>query len=216
MEKQIKKYFKKYKKNITPIALIVGSFVLIWVVVIPQITDINDLNRQVDIQTETNQKLRDSRNTLDSISEGQLDEDYELVLRALPVNKRIGQIFEALNSAAFASNVSIGSLNLQVGSIYEEDNNVSGPRKAGDIPVLSIIVRVNSSSATDATRFAQSLYDSIPIVEINAVSATDSEGRYDVDFFFKPINTDTFEAQANIQPLTPALQEVLTTLRSWD
>lgn len=213
MEAILRKYLKKYKQDLLPIALTVASIILVVRVLIPQFNGILEFRDDLQAQVATNDGLRESINTLNSISNIQLEEDYNLVLSTLPVSKSIGSIYSALSSAASESNVTIGSLNLQVGSIYSTEEVPE--RKVEGVPFLNLLVRVNGQSASDAQKFAQTLYEKLPINEINSISATDTDGSYDVDFFFKPLNTNSFQAQTRLQPLTPSHQELLTTLRSW-
>lgn len=217
MEQELKSYLKKYKQDVMPATLLVAAVFLVWIIILPQFNDVMSLRDDIETQIETNEGLRDSQIVLNSLDESQLNEDYELVLKALPTSKSIGSIYESLSTTALESNVTIGSLNLQVGSVYnQEQEDLSRQRTVGGVPFLNLVVRVNANSATDTTHFAELLFETIPLVEIEEISATDSEGRYDVDFFYKPINTSLFQAQTVIQPLSPAMQELLSTIRSWD
>lgn len=217
MEQQLRNYLKRHKQDVMPATLLVAAIFLVWIIVLPQFNDVMSLRGKIETQTETNEGLESSQNVLEAIDDSQLDEDYELVLRALPTNKSISSIYSSLSTTALESNVTIGSLNLQVGSVYsQKQEELSKQRMVGGVPFLNMVVRVNGNSATDTTRFAQLLFETIPLVEIEEISVTDIEGRYDVDFFFKPINRSSFQAQTVIQPLSPAMQKLLTTLRSWD
>lgn len=215
MEKQVRAYLKKNKQYVLPTALFFAGVVLLFRIIIPQMGGVGDLRDEIESQIEANENLRESGNVLNSINEAQLDEDLNLVLRALPANKSIGSIYEALTMTAVGSNVTIGSLNLQVGSVYEAEGNEVSRKKIKGVPFLNMIVRVNGNSSSDATKFAAMLYEAVPLVEINSISATDSNGKYDVDFYFKPINTKSFNAQSVIQPLNATQQDLLITLRSW-
>ncbi len=215
MEKQLKLYLRRYRQDLLPAALILAALMLANFIILPQFNDIGDLRTQIDVQEDTNEGLRSSDSTLSSISDSQLDDDYDLVLSALPLSKSIGSIFEALNSAALRSNVVIGSLNVQVGTVYEqnakgvEKNNVDG------VPYLNILVRATGQSAADFTNFAQVLYESVPVVEINSIEASESDARFDVNFYFKPMNPAGFQAQTLVAPLNAQQQSLLSTLREW-
>lgn len=215
MEVLIEKYLKKYKQDLMPAALTVAGVILILQIIIPQFSGILEIRGEIETQVKTNDGLRSSINALNAINDAQLDSDYTLVLSALPSNKSIGSIYNSLSSTAIGSNVTIGSLNLQVGSVYELEED-SRQRKVDGVPFLNLLVRVNGNSSADAAKFAELLYQALPLVEINSIAVTSSDGRYDVDFFFKPINTKSFQAQTQIQPLNPAQQQLLTTLRSWE
>lgn len=215
MELLIKKYLKKYKQDILPATLFLAGLIILLRVILPQFGGVVDVREEIQIQVKTNDGLRSSINTLDALNDAQLDSDYALVLSALPTSKSIGSIYNALNTTAINSNVSIGSLNLQVGSVYDQKEDPR-EKKVDGVPFLNLLVRVNGNSTTDTTEFAQRLYESVPLVEINSIAATNLDGRYDVDFFFKPINTELFKAQTQIQPLSPAQNQMLTTLRSWE
>lgn len=215
IESLIKKYLKKYKQDLMPAALVIAGIILLLQIIIPQFGGILEVREEIETQAKTNDGLRSSINALNAVNDAQLDSDYTLVLSALPPSKSIGAIYNALSLTALSSNVAIGSLNLQVGSIYELEEDPR-QRKVDGVPFLNLLVRVNGNSSADATRFAQLLYQALPLVEINSIAATSSDGRYDVDFFFKPINTKSFQAQTQIQPLNTAQQQLLTTLRSWE
>ena len=214
MEQKIKTYLKKYKQDLLPAVLFLAGLILLLRVIIPQFTGILDLREEIGTQVTTNNGLASSINTLNAINDAQLDNDYALVLSALPDKKSIGSIYDALNTTAIDSNVTIGSLNLQVGSVYNQEEDPK-QRSVEGVPFLNLLVRVNGNSSKDTTLFAQLLYQAVPIVEINTIAATNSDGRYDVDFFFKPINIKSFQAQTQIQPLSSVQQQLLTTLRSW-
>lgn len=214
MEKLLKQYLKKYKQDLMPAALLIAGIILVFRVVVPQFGDIFEVREEIETQAQTNDNIRSSINTLNAVNDAQLDSDYALVLNALPLKKSIGLIYDALNTSAISSNVTIGSLNLQVGSVYQVEED-SRQKNVEGVPFLNLLVRVNGNSSADAARFAQLMYQTLPLVEINSVSATSSDGRYDVDFFFKPLKTDAFQAQTQIQPLNSAQQQLLTTLRDW-
>lgn len=215
MEKLVRAYLKKNKQYVLPTALFFAGIILIFGIIIPQMEGVGELREEIESQIESNESLRKSGNVLSSINDAQLDEDLSLVLRALPARKSIGAIYEALTLTAVDSNVTIGSLNLQVGSVYEVEGSEASKKKVKGIPFLNMVVRVNGNSSSDAIKFAALLYKAVPLVEINSISATDSNGKYEVDFYFKPINTKSFNAQSVIQPLNPTQENLLITLRSW-
>ena len=217
MEILIKKILKKYRRDLMPFILVLAGIIMLWIVIIPQVGEVNDLRGDMESQKSKNEELEGSLGVLDSLNETELDANYQLVMRALPQNKSISLIYESLVNTSFESNVTIGSLNLEVGNVYTNDG-AEAPRERNveGVPFLNMLVRVNGESSEDAANFADVLYEAIPVVEIEEILATDADGRYDVDFFFKPIDPKTFEAQTRIDPLGPDLEKMLTTLRSWD
>jgi len=215
MEKRLRYILKKNKKDLAPLAFTVGAFVLLAKVVLPQISEISDLRSNIETQTARNQGLLQSESTLAAINDAELNADYEIVLNSLPRNKSIGAIFEALTSAANKSNVSIGSLNLQVGSVYDQDINSVEKNVIQGVQFINLLVRATGSSSSDLTYFAEVLYKTLPVVEINSIGVSEKEGRYDVNFYFKPINEKGFQAQTLVAPLSPQQQELLNTLKEW-
>lgn len=200
-----------------PLALLLAGLIMLWIIILPQIGEVNELRDDLDLQRSKNDELEGSQRVLDSLNETALDADYQLVMRALPQNKSISLIYESLVNTSFDSNVTIGSLNLEVGNVYSSDES-EAPRERNveGVPFLNMLVRVNGGSAKDAANFADVLYETIPVVEIEEILATDTDGRYDVDFYFKPIDPETFKAQTRIDPLGSDLEKLLVTLRSWD
>jgi len=214
MEKYVRIYLKKYRRELLPLVLVVAGFLLLTWFILPQITEIPDLQSNIKSQMATNEGLLKSESTLNSISDTALDNDYEIALMSLPPNKSIGAIFQALTDAAGKSSVLIGSLNLQVGSVYDT-KSASERSVVEGVPFLNLLVRVNGSSTSDLTRFAEVLYETIPIVEINSIGVSETEGRYDINFYFKPINEKGFQAQTLVVPLSAQQQELLNNLDEW-
>lgn len=215
MEKQIKLYLKRYRQDILPAVLIIAALILGNFIIVSQFSDIGRLKTEIDVQKDTNEGLRSSDDALSVLSDEELSSDYDLVLSALPLNKSIGSVFEALTSAASESNVVVGSLNVQVGTVYDQDTKVLEKNNVEGVPYLNIIVRVTGQNASDFTNFAQILYESVPVVEINTIEASDSGAKYDMNFYFKPMNTTGFKAQTLVVPLNTAQQALLSTLREW-
>jgi len=215
MEKIARIYLKRYKKDLLPLALSVGGFIMLVRIIIPQFGIISDLNNQITSQIDTNVRLNESIEALNGINESELERDYELAMQALPTDKSIGAVFEALTIAAGKSNVTIGGLNIQVGSVYSQETGKIKESNVDGVPFLNMIVRVSGTNTIDITNFAQALYETLPVAEINTISVSDTAGEFDVNFYFKPINEAGFKAQTQVAPLTPAQRELITKLETW-
>lgn len=215
MKKQLKQIYLKYKKELMPLTLTVAAIILFFSIVIPQVNEIKGKLQDVKTQQKTNEDLRASESVLNSVSDSNIEDDYEIAVAALPLQKSIGSIFQALTAAASESNVSIGSLNVQVGNVYDVDSEKTIGKTVEGVPFLNLIISVTGTNAFDFTNFANELYKTTPVVEINEISTTDTEAKYDLNFYFKPINEKGFKAQSVITPLTPPQRELLTTLEAW-
>ncbi len=215
MDRQIRKYYRRHKKDLASLALVFAGIIMFFWIILPQIGEVSDTRSNISTQEQTNADLYESSQTLTALNPQQLDVDFELVMGILPAQKSVGRIFEALTLASGRSNVEIGSLNVQVGNVYSTDQSVVQRGAVDGVPLLNMLVRVTGSGTQDLTEFANMLYETGPIVGINSVGISGSEGRYDLDFYFKPINEKAFEAQTIVTPLTSQQRELLTTLDSW-
>lgn len=152
-----------------------------------------------------------------TISENQIESNYQLVTTALPIQKDIILIFGELNTAASRANVELGGFSLQVGNVYVEDNKAIDTKKnINGVPYLNILVGVSGDSR-GLRAFADELYKSLPLVEIESIDISQRNARYEVNFFYKPISLRTDSDNIEMAtPLSSVENQQLEILNSWN
>lgn len=214
--KELLHIYKKRKQQLVPLVFGFAAIFVIFRIVMPQISDIqNALTLITEKEAEIKAK-EESISLLSSIPNETVDGDFGLVTTALPIQKDIILIFEELNTVANESNVQLGGYSVKVGGIYDSGKMPKkNERVIAGVPFLNILVNVTGESS-DVIQFAETLYKSIPLVEIKSVDIGRGNARYDVNFFYKPvaIRPNVAETQA-LEPLTPAENAQLAELREY-
>lgn len=213
MEKDFKTIYAKHRKQLLPLALLMASFFIIFRVIMPQISDIQDFLSQMDQKSQETDLLGSDLSMLQSMSDATVDQNYALVTTALPTTKDIVLIFTELNNTASKVNVKLGSFSVKVGGIYAVSKVADVSQRAIDgVPYLNIVVNASGDS-TALKNFADALYKSMPVVEIKNIEIDQTSGNFDVNFFFMPITVSN--SNTGLKQLTSGETTMLQTLQSW-
>lgn len=215
--KELDQIYRKHKKQLLPIIFGFAAVFILFRVILPQWSDIQDVQDLISTKNDTVKAKDDTVTLLNSISDETVNDDYTLATTALPLQKDIVLIFSELTDASQKAGVQLGGFTVKVGSIYSSSKKTTttSQKTINGIPYLNILVNVKGKS--DGLRqFTQEMYMSMPVVEVRAIDIAKTDGRYDVNFYFKPVslkapNADT-TALTNLNPIETAQ---LKELKSW-
>lgn len=214
--RELEAIYRKRKNQLLPLIFGFAAFFVIFRVVIPQWTDIQDVGNLLTDKNVTVEAKEETLRFLNSIPTEQVENNYTLVTTALPIQKDVILIFNELNDAAARASVKLGGFSVRVGGIYAADKDSKNAEKnIAGVPFLNILVSV-TGQGNDLKLFADELYKSLPIVEILSVDITKSSAQYDVNFFFKPVALRPQNADSvALKPLTPIETKQLETITNW-
>ncbi len=214
--KELNKIYRKRKQQILPLVIGLATFFVIFRVILPQWSDILDAQSLVTTKGSTVSAKEQSVQVLNSISEDKVNNDYDLITTALPVQKDVVLIFTELNDVASKTNVKLGGFTLKVGDVYSQ-SKVSGSKTSGAIGFPSLKIMVNVAGQSDNLRkFADELYKSVPLVEIGNIDIGSNNASLDVSFYYKPVTTRPQTADTTaLKDLSSADNAQLDKLRSW-
>lgn len=215
--KELEAIYRKRKKQLLPLVFGFATFFVIFRVVMPQWTDIQDVQSLLTSKGETVDAKEETLRVLNSIPTEQVEDNYKLITTALPLQKDVILIFNELDNASARANVKLGGFSIKVGGIYsaEAPKAVSELKSISGVPYLSILVAVSGQSE-GLKSFADELYKSIPLVEITSVDIKKNDARYEVNFYFKPVALKPQNAEmVALKPLTSVENEQIQTLKSW-
>lgn len=213
---ELKAIYKKHKQRILPIVLAFAGIFVLFRIVLPQWADISDTRSLIE-KKETTVKAKESTLLLlNALSPENVDRDYDLATKALPIQKDLVLIFNELTTVSEKTNVELGGFSVKVGDVYttEPGSGRAREREVSGIPFLNIVVNVSGQSE-NMRLFAEELYRSVPLVEIKGIDIAKSDARYDVNFFYKPIvqrpqNFDTVALEGLSNPERTQLEELST------
>lgn len=216
--KELKEIYRKRKQQLLPLTFGFAAFFVIFRIIIPQWTDISDVTLLMTQKQSAVDAKEETVRLLNSIPTEKVESDYTLITTALPIQKDIILIFGELSDAASRADVRLGGFSVKVGGIYSADKSEQQvvQKTVEGIPYLNILVNV--SGQTDGLkRFADELYQSLPLVEITTINIGKSDARYDVNFYFKPITLRPANADTTaLKAMTPAENEQLDELKTWN
>lgn len=215
----LKHSYRKNKQKILPIIFGLVGFFVIFRIILPQWTDIQDVQQLISTKLSTVSAKDSNVTLLNSMPNETVDSNYNLVATALPIQKDVVLIFSELNNVSAKTNVKLGGFSLQVGGIYSNNKTaaLSGGKTQGisGIPYLTILINVSGDN-DNLKQFAEELYKSIPLVEIKDINISKNNAQYNVNFFFKqvalrPANVNTTQ----LKSLSADENSLLTKLKSW-
>lgn len=215
--KELEKIYRKRKKQLLPLALIFAGFFILFRIVLPQWTDIVDAQDLVTKKQESIASKQQNIQFLNSIPDEKIENDFSTVTTALPAQKDIILIYTELIDAAARSDVVLGGFSVNLGGVYSTEE-VQERKKESILGVPIINILVSASGPTNSLkRFADELYQSIPLLEIVGVNMSESEARFDVNFFYKPITVRPPQSATNttLESLTQQETERVSQLETW-
>ncbi len=210
MEKKIKTIFINYKQVIIPLILIVGCFLILFFVILPQVPSISGKLSTIKKQNGIVSDLKNSISTVNSESSQTLDSEVSTSTTALPTVKDISVIFDALTRAAESSNTTLSTFSLNVGGVYGTAARI--PNNTPGTPNVNVIAHVQSSDSRGLVDFATALSKTLPLSEVKKINVSGGEGTYDIDFYFKPVDSAKIAKQDHVAPLTASDKSLLNQL----
>ena len=216
--KELELIYRKRKKQLLPLIFGFASFFVFFRIVMPQWSDIQDVQSLLTSKSTTVDAKEQSVTLLNSLPQSVVDENYEVITTAIKKKKDVVLIYAELNKAAERSGVKLGGFSIKVGGIYaaESEKKTQPTTKAvNGIPFLNILVNAEGEN-TSLRKFAQELYKSIPLVDIKAIDLAKSDARLDVNFYYKPVTVRPLNADTTaVKNLTKAEESQLNTLKGW-
>lgn len=214
--RELELIYKKRKQQLLPLVMGFAAFFVIFRVILPQWTDIQEVRELLTTKENSVAAKEETLLLLNSISTEKVEEDYSIATTALPLQKDIVLIFTELNDASIRAGVDLGGFSVKVGDVYSTKKEVKvNERAINGVPYLNILVNISGPNE-NLIRFAEELYQSIPLVEIKTMDITKRDARYDVNFFFKPVLLRPLNAQTiALKALTAPENQQITTLKGW-
>lgn len=215
MKKELRKIYRKNKKIIIPGVLFFAVFFIIVRVILPQIDSISEIQKNIEIKTSEIESSNNLFNTLSSMPDQELTNNYNIATKAVPIQKDLTIMFTALTDAATKANVVLGGFTLNAGGVYDSTNLYWGEKVIDGIPYLNVVVSV-SGSENNLIKFGEALYKNLPLIQINSIQVREGRGSFDINFYFKPvIQQSAIKKEESIGSITPKEKALLKTLSEW-
>lgn len=215
MESLSSLYYRKYKQFLLPTIISFLAFFIVVRIALPQFSNINATNESISAQKKEVAKLKQALFTLNEYNSTQVDTNLSTASLALPISKNIVAIFSSLSNVSVRTNATIKSFSLKVGDLYTKKSNTPQINTQVQSPFLVVTVSVTAPTSADLVKFSEEIQKSLPLAEVKKVEVNNSEGNYEINFFYKPTNLSAVSLNHNVTPLTPKEKELLDKLSAW-
>ena len=206
--------YKKHKNQLVPAALFLAAFFVIFRIILPQWSDIQNVKEELSKKNISIETLKSTLSVLQATPDATVDKNYELVTTALPVGKDIILIFNELNNAAQKASVKLGGFSLKVGGVYSKQKITITGKTVSGIPYLNILVKA-SGDTNKLKDFANVMYKSLPLIEIKTIDISKRDAQYDSNFFFNPIALRSSKANIPLTQIDAGENSLLKQLEGW-
>lgn len=204
-----KTIFSDYKPFLTPLFTILSCILIFVIFILPQA---NEFFRSQETVKEEKQKLNTLRNNLQilqSISDQELDSQFDLLSSALPNNKNFESIINALSYSANVSGVILGNFDFAVGSLTDS------PKEIQKFPFLEIELNL-AGGIEQTSSFLNTLSNTLPISRVTKISVISSGTTVRVAFYYKPFPETKFNEDLKIEPISAEGKNLIGELGSFN
>ena len=199
--------YNRNKHYIIPVVVIFVSIVLVILVVIPQFKTLLKVREQAKQASIVLDRLKKDLGVLESQDKEILESQLRTSNLALPTNKELGGILNALYTAAERSGVSIGRFSFQVGNLGSEDkSNVKFSTIGLSLSLDSGILAINS--------FIDIIGKTLPISDISAIKTDDNVSNISLLFYYRALPQTNVSSR--IMPISQKNLELLSKINDYN
>lgn len=199
--------YNRNKHYIIPVVVIFVSIVLVILVVIPQFKTLLKVREQAKQASIVLDRLKKDLGVLESQDKEILESQLRTSNLALPTNKELGGILNALYTAAERSGVSIGRFSFQVGNLGSEDkSNVKFSTIGLSLSLDSGILAINS--------FIDIIGKTLPISDISAIKTDDNVSNISLLFYYRALPPTNVSSR--IMPISQKNLELLSKINDYN
>ena len=191
----LKTLFSDYKPFLAPLFTIFSCFLIFLIFILPQANEFLSSQKTVNEEKEKLNNLRRNLTTLQNLSDGELDSQYELLSYALPPEKNFEAIINALSYSANVSGVILGDFDFTVGTITDIPSDIQ------KFPFLEIELNLAGGVETVET-FLDTLSKTLPLSRVSKLSLSESGTTVKLAFFYKPYPQTRFSENTTINPVS--------------
>lgn len=201
--------YRHYKDYLLPVFVIIGSFFVFLLIVIPQVQQYYSTKQQLDLETQKLQVLKNNYNFLASLDESEENTQLGTLSSALPSGKDFAGVINAISASSANTGVLVGDFDFQVGDLSSVNQGLTA------FPSLQITVNLTGNALSLAT-FMSQLYKTVPLSEVTSIKVNQTASVLTILFYYKPFSGITINNEAPIVPLTQKEQSLLSDILVWD
>lgn len=202
--------YKQYKEYLLPVGTVVVSLILFFYLIIPQIANFTNLQKQMKKENEKLLILKNNLNYLSNLDSVSLDSDFKIASTVLPKEKDFVGVLSAVTEAAGKASVSLGDYEFKVGDLSSDTKtSVKG------LPFFEIDLNIVGNSS-DLINFMKELQKTSPISEVIGGGTSGVNSFLTVRFYYAPLSAVSLKNDTVIKPISANEELMLKNLLSWN
>lgn len=170
-----------YRAYITPVVVISMCVFLVWMVIVPQMSQWQRMREEEKRTQEKVKRLTQTTQFFSTLEDTVLESQFQTLAKALPAEKDFAGVINAISQAARESNVSLGDFFFEVGNL----STPSAQKEVASVPHLSIQLSIDGSDAA-VNHFMNVLGNTFPLSEVLSIQRTGKTTALQTVFYYKP------------------------------
>lgn len=202
-------FYYEYKMYFFPFGILVLSFLLLLLVVLPQYREYFTLRAQTK-ETQTRiEGLKKNITTLSNLQTSEVSRNYGVVAKILPSDKDFIGVLEAIAKASANAGVAVGDFSFVVGDLATPSAQL-GQRPAFDLHI------VITGDRSRLNQFISELKVASPLAEARSFDINGDSAAVSISFYYTAL-PKTVDIQFDAPPplLTDKEKKIIGNFESW-
>lgn len=200
--------YRKYKKFLLPVFIIIACFVIFVVIVTPQLRALLNSMDQGKIEQQKLQTLKNNYNILSNMNEINLNTNFQSLTKTLPSTKDFAGIINSISYNSLISGVNVGDFQFNVGDVEKAPVGALFPN-------LQMTLNVSGNSKA-ILLFISNLYKSVPVAEVTNIKHSGVSATLSLQFYYKAFPQDSINDDIAISQFSPKDLSLINSVSSWN
>ena len=192
---------------------VVGCIVLLFYVIIPQVTSWFSIRDEIIATRARIAVLQDNINFMNNLDKGQMNAQIQTAAGALPPEKDFGSMLDLLANASVTSGVSLNDFTFQVGNVASSSGMVTDSRHKNIASVKITVVALGT--VTQVKNFITAVQNSIPVSEVVNIDGSGQTISLSIQFYQKSLKDVNIQPDQPLKPLSAEKFALLQQLNTW-
>jgi len=190
----IKFIFDKNKYYILPVVIVLISVFLLFKFVIPQYDSLIAIREQAKTEKLKLNTLKENLKLLTKVNEEDLNSRFDILTSALPLDKNVVLLLNAIYSSAQKTGVEIGPFSFSL-------EDTTRGQDEGNIPVIKLSLPINSD-AVAANDFIKTMMETVPLSQVDSFHVKEEGTLIDLDFYYLPQGVLDYDLTLQLTPVS--------------
>jgi hypothetical protein len=202
--------YNKYKGFLLPLAVVLVSIVVIFLILIPQMQQYFSSREMLGQETQKLEILKNNYNFLANVNEEVLDTNLKSLTKILPNEKDFFGIINSVSIVSSKAGISLSNFKFTLGNL----SKISGQNDS-----ISPTIQMELTTQGDArllNSFINELYKTAPLVEIYSIKHKNDKAVLLLQFFYKPFQPENISEETPVVELSAKDQKLIKEISLWN